>query len=220
MSKLIKCKSCNAEIASTAKTCPSCGAKNKKPLYKKWWFWLIAVIIVAALFSGSENETPSVNTENETASVNTEKSSTKSAPQETVYSVGDVITTDKYEICVKSINTRTSVGGQYLSKTPADGGVYVTVDWEYKNITDKPISSFSLPQLHMLDKNNVKYDSDLDASVYYATEIKLDTKVLSDLNPQIKVTDAEVFEISKELYDGGGFSVMINADKEIKLKVN
>ena len=32
--KLIKCKSCGADIAANAKTCPQCGAKNKKPFYK------------------------------------------------------------------------------------------------------------------------------------------------------------------------------------------
>jgi len=35
MSKMIKCKSCSQEIASSAKSCPGCGAKNKKPIYKK-----------------------------------------------------------------------------------------------------------------------------------------------------------------------------------------
>ncbi|NOW20903.1 rubrerythrin [Clostridium saccharobutylicum] len=32
MSKMIKCKTCGADIASSAKTCPSCGAKNKKAI--------------------------------------------------------------------------------------------------------------------------------------------------------------------------------------------
>ena len=31
MSKMIKCKTCGADIASSAKSCPGCGAKNKKP---------------------------------------------------------------------------------------------------------------------------------------------------------------------------------------------
>lgn len=46
MKKMIKCKTCNAEIAASAKSCPSCGAKNKKPFYKKVSFWIIAIIIV------------------------------------------------------------------------------------------------------------------------------------------------------------------------------
>jgi RNA polymerase subunit RPABC4/transcription elongation factor Spt4 len=45
MAKLIQCKTCNAEIATNAKNCPACGAKNKKPIYKKWWVWVIVVVV-------------------------------------------------------------------------------------------------------------------------------------------------------------------------------
>lgn len=74
--KLIKCKSCEAEIAKDAKTCPHCGAKNKKPIFKKWWFW--AIIIVALISSCSsdsdiENET---NTENDVSISSTEETPT------------------------------------------------------------------------------------------------------------------------------------------------
>lgn len=57
--KLIKCKSCGADIAANAKTCPQCGAKNKKPFYKKWWFWLIVVFVLIGSAGGDSDETPS-----------------------------------------------------------------------------------------------------------------------------------------------------------------
>lgn len=53
MSKLIQCKSCSKEIASSAKNCPSCGAKNKKPIYKRFWFIALVLIIVIAAISGN-----------------------------------------------------------------------------------------------------------------------------------------------------------------------
>jgi len=56
MSKLVKCKTCGAEIAKNAKVCPGCGAKNKKPFYKKWWFWVVVVIVCIALASGGSDE--------------------------------------------------------------------------------------------------------------------------------------------------------------------
>ena len=49
MEKLMKCKSCGNEISKSAKSCPSCGAKNKKPFYKKWWIWAIIVVFVIAI---------------------------------------------------------------------------------------------------------------------------------------------------------------------------
>lgn len=47
--KIIKCKSCGADIASSAKHCPSCGAKNKKPIYKRVWFWILVVVLLIAI---------------------------------------------------------------------------------------------------------------------------------------------------------------------------
>ena len=46
MSKMKQCKACSKEIATNAKSCPGCGAKNKKPVYKRVWFWVVAAIIV------------------------------------------------------------------------------------------------------------------------------------------------------------------------------
>ncbi|HFL3758268.1 TPA: zinc ribbon domain-containing protein, partial [Clostridioides difficile] len=46
MSKMIQCKSCSKEIASNAKSCPNCGAKNKKPFYKRGWFIVIVVLVL------------------------------------------------------------------------------------------------------------------------------------------------------------------------------
>ena len=53
MSKMTQCKSCAKEIATSAKSCPGCGAKNKKPIYKRAWFWIIAIIIVIGATGGS-----------------------------------------------------------------------------------------------------------------------------------------------------------------------
>ena len=56
MSKLIKCNSCGKEVADTAKSCPGCGAKVKKPIYKRVWFWVIIVFVVIGLASGGSGE--------------------------------------------------------------------------------------------------------------------------------------------------------------------
>lgn len=43
-------------IASNAKVCPNCGAKNKKPFYKAVWFWVIVVIVIIAAAGGGSGE--------------------------------------------------------------------------------------------------------------------------------------------------------------------
>jgi RNA polymerase subunit RPABC4/transcription elongation factor Spt4 len=54
-SKIIACKTCGAEIAASAKRCPQCGAKNSKPIFKKWWFWVIIVIFIGAIGSSDSD---------------------------------------------------------------------------------------------------------------------------------------------------------------------
>ena len=52
-SKMITCRHCGARIAAGAKICPQCGGKNKKPFYKKVWFWiLIALILIGGMGAG------------------------------------------------------------------------------------------------------------------------------------------------------------------------
>ncbi|EPY2286505.1 hypothetical protein ACTQ4P_18490 [Clostridium sporogenes] len=36
--------------------------KNKKPIYKKWWFWILAIIILGSLSKGIEGNNKSQNT--------------------------------------------------------------------------------------------------------------------------------------------------------------
>ena len=54
------CKHCGAEIAANAKSCPQCGGKNKKPIYKRGWFIALCVIVVIAAVSsaGGGESTP------------------------------------------------------------------------------------------------------------------------------------------------------------------
>ncbi len=47
--KMVICRNCNAPIAKNARICPSCGAKNKKPFYKKGWFMVLLVIFAIGI---------------------------------------------------------------------------------------------------------------------------------------------------------------------------
>ena len=80
--KMVICRNCNTAIAQSAKICPSCGAKNKKPFYKKAWFIILVVVVVIGVISSngddSEEKTNEKNDvtieqsqDNESASVDT-----------------------------------------------------------------------------------------------------------------------------------------------------
>ena len=73
MSKMINCKTCDAEIAVSAKVCPKCGAKNKKPIYKRVWVWfLVAIILIAVISSTGGDSNVDTNTITPSTSVSTD----------------------------------------------------------------------------------------------------------------------------------------------------
>ena len=47
--KIVICRNCNSTISKNAIICPHCGAKNKKPFYKRAWFIILAIIVVVGV---------------------------------------------------------------------------------------------------------------------------------------------------------------------------
>ena len=75
MAKMIKCKTCNKEIASNAKSCPECGAKNQKPFYKRGWFIVVAfLVIILAIGSAGSGSSTTDSGNNETLKVGSSSS--------------------------------------------------------------------------------------------------------------------------------------------------
>ena len=163
MSKLVKCKTCGAEIAKNAKTCPGCGAKNKKPFYKKWWFWAVVVIICVALAGGGSDDTTDTDKKIGEVAGNTQTSDPTQAgsnvsddkekptkaptetpmPVKTVYQVGDILQDGDLKIVYMS-------SGVYVEDNefmqPPEGMKYIFIQLAFENTsksTDKSISYFS-----------------------------------------------------------------------------
>lgn len=79
--KIIKCKTCDGEIASNAKICPKCGAKNKRPFYKRWWFWCLIVlaILIVAVSGGDDGSAETTGETTSAQSSETAKSENSAA---------------------------------------------------------------------------------------------------------------------------------------------
>lgn len=86
MTKLKKCNTCSNEIATNATYCPKCGAKNKKPIYKRWWFIAIVVFIMINVYININSEKYRESYQNQPVSLN-----------ETVESNKPVESNDKFE---------------------------------------------------------------------------------------------------------------------------
>ena len=79
--KLVTCKECGEEFSKKCKKCPKCGAKNKKPFYKKVWFWLIVLIVLGSLGGKSETEAEPISTTPPTIQAPTTEPATEPATE-------------------------------------------------------------------------------------------------------------------------------------------
>jgi hypothetical protein len=221
MAKLVNCKACEKEIAKGAKKCPNCGKDQRNWFMRHKILTTIGAIILISIISsmgGGEESTETATTTTTTEETKSEETKTE-APKETIYKINDVLKVDdKAEVTVTKVEELASVGDEYLNKKASDGGTFVAVQYTIKNVSKEPIGAFSLPTIALMDEAKTEYDSDLDATSNYAIQTDIDnSKILSDLNPNIKVTDVQVFEISKESYATGKWFITIG-DQKIQIK--
>ena len=134
--------------------------------------------------------------------------------------VGDTFRTNKFEIQIDQVSVLSLVGLLDILPIQApDGATYVAVAWSYKNISDKPINGVLLPDLHLKSPDGIRYNPDIAASFAFANDLQIDTKMISDLNPGIRVRDSRVFEVNKEMLASGDWRLLIDADQNAEVAI-
>ena len=127
------CRSCGNLIAKNAKACPSCGAKNKKPIFKRVWFWILVLIvlgiIISAVSGGSSDESKNGKKIGENAPVSTEAA-------KTVFKIGDIVELDGASVVVNKVS---KVNGDDWNH-PKNGHEYVIVEVTIRNESTSSIS--------------------------------------------------------------------------------
>lgn len=105
--------------------------KEKKPIYKRWWFIAIVVIIVLAfigkMFGSSEPDVKKV------SGSKTEQTTKKEEKQQTEFQIGETASYKGYEITVNKVDYS---DGEEFNK-PADGKQFVIVNVTITNNTDE-----------------------------------------------------------------------------------
>lgn len=56
MAKIVKCKTCGAEIAKSAKVCPKCGAKQKKHIVLGVILVIFGIMLISAAIGGGSDD--------------------------------------------------------------------------------------------------------------------------------------------------------------------
>ena len=207
MPKMVNCKACNTEIASSAKACPKCGAK-RSGWVKKTLLVILGVLFVLTIIGlllpddGTYSRSPSRSSSS--APVGT------STPAQKSFSVGETVTSGDFAVSVQEVFLRQQVGGEFFAEQASSGAVYIVVHYAYINEADRPKNPFDVPTITLIDPNGVEYDEDIGASGVYATEVDLNSKLLSEVNPGIQIDNAGVFEIAQSRFDQSGWSVKVD----------
>lgn len=127
------CKHCGAEIAAGAKTCPKCGGKNKKPIYKRVWFWLLVVVLLLGIGGAAGGSGGS--SSDSTATTNDTQTEEAAVEEEPAIEYAEV-TTDELSDALEAnaMNASDTYKGKYfavtgrLSNIDSDGKYISLVD--------------------------------------------------------------------------------------------
>ncbi|MBQ7975597.1 MAG: hypothetical protein IJ300_07935 [Clostridia bacterium] len=141
--KLKNCTSCGKEIAVSAKTCPECGAKNKKPFYKRLWFIILAIIVIIAVISNAGD----TNTNEAQNTTNTQEQTQQEPIEYTSYKVDEMI--DDLE--ANALNAENKYTDKHLEIT----GKLSIIDSDGKYISLAPVSdAFAITSVQCYIKND------------------------------------------------------------------
>lgn len=179
---------------------------------KNWYIVSIIITLLSISLFGTSNK------ENSTSKdvVKEEQKPSK----EISYKVGDLIKTEKFELKILSVTKRKSIGSQYMAHKANEGASFIIVTYQFKNISNKPISSVSEPEVDkLIDPNGTKYDENSSATTQH--QLISDQKALNidDINPGITIKDSKVFEIADEVWKNPGWKINFNADEDFLVAV-
>ena len=139
--KMCTCKACGQQIAKSAKTCPHCGAKNKKgnPILVGILCFVLLIIIVGA--AGGNDEPTKVETNPPVpGQTTTTKPVETSNDHKNAFWVGE--TAELNKVAVSLVNVTESEGSTF--NTPTEGNIFVLLEFEITNNSSQEIAVSSM----------------------------------------------------------------------------
>lgn len=150
MAKMKKCKTCGAEIAKSAKTCPHCGAKKGPGVIR-------IIVGVFLLFIGIGM----------IASIGADENNN----EQLVYGINETANYENISVTLKSVEE--STGSYYLE--PADGNIFLICEFEIENNSNSELAISSMLSFEAYIDD---YAAQIDLSALTSSDLpQLDGKV-------------------------------------------
>lgn len=140
MAKIVKCKTCGAEIAKSAKVCPKCGAKQKKHIALGVILVIFGILLVSAAIGGGSDDGEPKTVVDSTPAQSQDEDNNSAEPGKTTFSVGEQVSLNDV---VVTMNGVTESNGSQLNK-PTDGNTFVLCEFTIENNSEKDLTVSSL----------------------------------------------------------------------------
>jgi hypothetical protein len=164
--------------------------KQKKSIFKRWWFWVIVVIIVigAIASQGDGDDTPKLSTDQgaKEAVSRSESETEEQAPE--FFKLGETVETSKIKA---TITEMTKPKGDEFNK-PEDGNEFVLLKMTIENISEDQELTIS----SMLSFNAYIDDSALNES--FTAHLESDNTMDGTIAPGKKLTGTLGYEVPKD----------------------
>lgn len=182
--------------------------RPKKPLYKRWWVWLLALILIgAALGGGKDDEKPAADQGGKTPVVVATPQETPAEnpvpvepPKEEVVEVGigKPATIADVTFIVNSVEETKEIksGNQFIDNAKTEGK-FIILDITVKNDKKESLTIHS-SYFKLISADGVEYDPSTDSAVIMAMSDEADF-FLQQVNPGLSKTGKVVFEVGPNL---------------------
>lgn len=181
--------------------------KAKKPIYKRVWFWILAVIALAVVVTavGGDEEGESSESSDDSGSEESAESDDSSADEgeasdeedegseeAEVASLGEPVAVGDWEITVSSVGERTAqVGDEFLS-TDAQGE-FLPVEVSLTN-NGSSAESFFASDFVVIDADGREFSYSSDASMYSG---EAGLSILDEVNPGNTLSGYLYFDVAE-----------------------